>query len=110
MANPTPRLERGRREAVVAYAWGSPTVTISAEGQLERIRRHCFEQKWEIVAEIQTRRFADLGELARQVVETEAQHLALTREAVEDLQQRLPELWSELQARFQARDVTLVVV
>jgi len=34
----------------------------------------------------------------------------LTREAAEDLQQRLPELWSELQTRFQARDVALVMV
>ena len=110
MADPTPGVGRRCREPVVAYAWGSPTVTISAEAQIERIRRHCFEQKWEIVAEIQARRFADLGELARRVMETEAQHLVVTREAAEDLQQRLPELWSEVQFRFQARDVALVVV
>jgi hypothetical protein len=99
-----------RRELAVTYAWGPLTVSTSTESQIERIRRHCFEQKWEIVAEVGGSRFPELAELARRVAESQAQYLVLTREAEADLRRRVPDLWADLQARFQQRDVVVVLV
>jgi hypothetical protein len=110
MADPNREPQGRHREVVVAYAWASPTVSISGEAQLERIRRHCFEQKWRVARELVARRRPELGELARLVLETGAQHVVLAREVAQDLQCHVSGLWAELHGRFDRRDVTVVAV
>jgi hypothetical protein len=109
MADPNQEPQGRQREVVVAYAWASATISLSGEAQLERIRRHCFEQKWRVEAELLARRRPDLGELARLVLQVAAQRVVLTREVAEDLQCQVPGLWAELQGRFESRDVTVAV-
>jgi hypothetical protein len=110
MADPSQEPQGRHREVVVAYAWASPTVSMSGEAQLERIRRHCFEQKWQIAAELLARRRPDLGELARLVLETGARYVVLAREVAQDLQCQVPAVWSGLHSRLDSRDVDVAVV
>jgi hypothetical protein len=110
MADPGKDPQDRHQEVVVAYAWSSPTISISGEAQIERIRRHCREQKWQIAAELVARRRPDLGELARMVVQVGAERVVLTREASEELQCHVAGLWTDLQARFECREVAVVTI
>ncbi len=98
----------GQRQRVVGYAWVSPTVGTSIEAQVERIRRHCAEQGWEVASELVSRRFPELVELSRRVLETEAPRVVMTQETLADLERRFPEVWGEIRARLEARRVVVV--
>jgi hypothetical protein len=97
------------REAVVAYAWTSPSVVPSLEAQVARIRRHALEQGWEVVAELQVRRYPELIELCRRA-ESGVRRIAMTREALADVERRFPEIWLEVRARLASRGVVLTVL
>jgi hypothetical protein len=96
-----------RQEAVIAYGWASPTVGLSAEAQVERIRRFCQAKGWGVASALIPRRFPDLVELTRLATEANIRRVVLTQDVLAELERRYPEVWRDVRARLQARGVSI---
>ena len=97
-------------DAAIAYIWVSPAVGLSADGQAERIRRHCQAQRWTIRNELRARRFPELTELTQRLAEDDARRVVMVREALTDLEKRFPEAWRGVRARVEAHGAVIIAL
>lgn len=97
-------------DTAIVYVWASPDVGLSADGQAERIRRHCEAQRWIIRSELRARRFPELTELTQRLVQDDARRVVLVRETLLNLERRFPDAWRGVRSRVEARGAVIVAV
>ena len=105
-----PTRERHSQVRAAGYVWAPrPNDPVAlADTQEERIRLHARALGWTLVDRIRAVRSPALRELVERVVDAHCDCVVMAAETLATLEHQYPEIWRLVQARFEARGISIV--